>query len=166
VINSPNYPNSIYSKVNEGFMYDRHYIQIIDKLNPNQYGTVKKSSTAHSLVSPYDFIQKALDRTNTYYRASDFMQSVLPRGSFHTYKCLSWFRSKSSWYLLGSWVSEATTRVHQRYKYCFWFFVHTKWNPARDKISLSSIHCIGWKNIWFLWKIPWWKKHNESLRGR
>jgi len=42
------------------------YNQIIVKLNPNQYGSVKKSSTSHYLISLYDFIFKALDTPNTY----------------------------------------------------------------------------------------------------
>lgn len=57
---------NVFSKIMENFMYDKLYKQIIDKIDINQYGTIKKSSTSHYLVSLYDFILKALDTPNTY----------------------------------------------------------------------------------------------------
>lgn len=57
---------NVYSKIMEQFMFDRIYNQIITKLNENQFGAIKKSSTAHYLVSLFDFVLKSLEKPNTY----------------------------------------------------------------------------------------------------
>ncbi len=50
----------------EKFMFDKIYSQVADKLNSNQYGAMRKSSTAHYLVSLFNFIYTALEKPNTY----------------------------------------------------------------------------------------------------
>lgn len=56
---------NIYSKLLEGFMFNRIYDQVKCKLNENQYGGLRKSSTAHDLVSLFNFVYKSLEKHNT-----------------------------------------------------------------------------------------------------
>lgn len=56
----------VYSKIMEEFMFRRIYNQVIDKLNPAQYGAIKKLSTLYYLVSLFDFVLKALDKPNVH----------------------------------------------------------------------------------------------------
>ncbi len=57
---------NIYSKVMEGFMFDKIYNQVISKLNINQYGALRKSSTSYYLVSLFNLVFQWLDKPNTY----------------------------------------------------------------------------------------------------
>ncbi len=57
---------NVYCKIMEEFMFHKIYSQVIAKLNPNQFGAIKKSSTAHYLISLFDFVLKSLDTPNTY----------------------------------------------------------------------------------------------------
>lgn len=51
----------VFSKIAESFMFDRIYSQIIDKINVNQFGALKKSSTAHYLIQINHFILKSIE---------------------------------------------------------------------------------------------------------
>ncbi len=57
---------NVYCKIMEEFMFYKIYNQVISKLNSNQFGAIKKSSTAHYLISLFDFVYKSLDKPNTY----------------------------------------------------------------------------------------------------
>ncbi len=57
---------NIYSKIMEQFMFEKIYNQVINKLDTNQYGAVRRSSTAYYLVSLFNFVFKSLEKPNTY----------------------------------------------------------------------------------------------------
>ncbi len=57
---------NIYSKIMEGFMFNKIHDQILSKLNKNQYGAIRNSSTAYYLVSLFNFVLKSLDKPNTF----------------------------------------------------------------------------------------------------
>ncbi len=57
---------NIYSKIMEGFMLNKIYRQVLNKLNKNQYGALRKSSTAYYLISLFNFVYTALEKPNTH----------------------------------------------------------------------------------------------------
>ena len=51
----------IFSKITESFMYDHLYNELESKLSFSQFGSIKKSSTAHYLIKLDDFILKSCE---------------------------------------------------------------------------------------------------------
>ncbi len=57
---------NIYGKTMEEYMFNKIYYQVIDKMNKNQFGAIRKSSTAYYMVSLFNFALQALEKPNTY----------------------------------------------------------------------------------------------------
>jgi hypothetical protein len=50
------------AKIAEKFIYDDIYDKIASQIHPQQFGVLKKSSTAHYMIQLYDFLLKSIDK--------------------------------------------------------------------------------------------------------